>query len=120
LFSPEAILGLPRYQITGIEEAAGRVRISARHTGRVACPHCKSQRLRLKDKRMREPRHESWGLRHCILQLESAKFRCKDCGRTFWQRFPGILPRKRATVSRQAYGFRNFNNYRMRVRIMCS
>jgi transposase len=46
---------------------------------------------------MREPRHESWGLRHCVLQLESAKFRCKDCGRTFWQRFPGILPRKRAT-----------------------
>jgi hypothetical protein len=29
--------------------------------------------------------------------LESCKFRCKDCGRTFWQRFLGILPRKRAT-----------------------
>jgi transposase len=46
---------------------------------------------------MREPRHESWGLRHCILELESCKFRCKECGRTFWQRFPGILPSKRAT-----------------------
>jgi transposase len=32
-----------------------------------------------------------------MLELESSKFRCKDCGRTFWQRFPGILPRKRAT-----------------------
>jgi transposase len=73
------------------------VRISARYAGANACPDCKSDRLRLKEKRMREPRHESWGLRHCLLELESCKFRCKDCGRIFWQRFPGILPRKRAT-----------------------
>jgi transposase len=32
-----------------------------------------------------------------ILELESRKFKCRDCGRTFWQRFPGILPHKRAT-----------------------
>lgn len=73
------------------------VRISARHAGAAACPDCGSQRLRKKDKRWRQPRHESWGLRHCILELESCKFRCRDCGRTFWQRFPGILPGKRAT-----------------------
>ena len=91
------MLGLPGYQITGIKEEAGMVRISARYLGSNACPDCKSDRLRLKEKRMREPRHESWGLRHCMLELESCKFRCKDCGRTFWQRFPGILPRKRAT-----------------------
>ena len=93
----EAVLGLPGYQLTGIEESAGEVRISVRHAGPRSCPHCHSERLRLKDKRMRQPRHESWGLRHCILELESCKFRCKDCGRSFWQRFPGILPRKRAT-----------------------
>lgn len=93
----EAVLGLPGYQITGIEEVAGMVRISARYEGSKACPDCGSQRLRLKDKRMREPRHECWGLRHCVLELESCKFRCKDCGRSFWQRFPGILPRLRAT-----------------------
>lgn len=97
MISSEGVLGLPGYQITGIEEVAGRVRISARHTGARSCPHCKSSRLRLKDKRMREPRHESWGLRHCILEVESCKYRCRDCGRSFWQRFPGILPRKRAT-----------------------
>jgi transposase len=97
LIRTEAVLGLPGYQITGIEESAGMVRISARHVEPACCPHCNSDRLRLKEKRMREPRHESWGLRHCILELESCKFRCKDCGRTFWQRFPGILPRKRAT-----------------------
>jgi len=97
LFNSETVLGLPEYQITGIEESAGTIRISARYTGKSKCLHCQSDRLRLKEKRFREPRHENWGLRHCVLELESCKFRCKDCGRTFWQRFPGILPRKRAT-----------------------
>ncbi len=27
---------------------------------------------------------------------------------------------KMETVSRQAYGFRNFNNYRMRVKVLCA
>lgn len=93
----EAVLGLPGYQITGINEVAGKVRITARHAGKVTCPHCQSLNLRLKDKRFRQPRQESWGLRHSVLELESCKYRCKDCGRRFWQRFPGILPRKRAT-----------------------
>lgn len=93
----EAVLGLPGYQITGIEESAGEITIAARHAAPQTCPDCHGQQLRLKEKRLRQPRHESWGLRRCRLLLESCKFRCKDCGRTFWQRFPGILPRKRAT-----------------------
>ncbi len=93
----EAVLGLPGYEITDIEEVAGKVRISARHGGPVSCPRCGGVRLRLKDRRVRQPRHESVGLRHAVLQLESRKWRCVQCGRTFWQRFPGILPRKRAT-----------------------
>jgi len=24
------------------------------------------------------------------------------------------------TINRQAYGFRNFNNYRMRVKVLCA
>lgn len=93
----EAVLGLPGYQINCIEEVGGKVRIAARHLGAVWCPHCQSQRLRVKDQRLRRSRHESWGLRHCVLELESRKYRCRDCGRSFWQRFPGLLPRKRAT-----------------------
>lgn len=93
----EAVLGLRGYQINGIEEVAGKVRIAVRHGGTVACPHCQSQQLRIKDRRLRRPRHESWGLRHCVLELESCKYQCRDCGRSFWQRFPGILARKRAT-----------------------
>ena len=97
MISSKAVLGLPGYQITGIEERAGKITISARYEGERICPNCGSQRLRLKDKRWREPRHESWGLRDCALQLESCKFRCKDCSRMFWQRFPGLLPRMRTT-----------------------
>lgn len=93
----EAVLGLPGYQITGIEERAGKVRISARHEGPVACPHCGSERLRVKDRRVRQARHESWGNRHSVLELESRKWKCRQCGRSFWQRFPGVLPRKRAS-----------------------
>jgi transposase len=37
------------------------------------------------------------GVRHVWLELETHKWRCRDCERTFWQRFPGILPRKRSS-----------------------
>ncbi len=93
----EAVVGLPGYQITGIEERAGKVRISARYTGPISCPRCGGVRLRAKDRRLRQPRHESWGTRQSVLELESRKWLCRQCGRCFWQRFPGILPRKRAT-----------------------
>jgi transposase len=88
---------LPEYEITGIEEVAGRVRITARYTGAVKCPHCGGTELRMKDLRIRRPRHESWGTRQCQLELESRKWLCPACKRSFWQRFPGILPRLRAS-----------------------
>jgi len=97
LIRSEAVLGLPDYQLTGIEERNGTVKLSARYTGPRACPHCGGDRLRSKGRRLRQLRHESWGTRHTVLELETQKWHCRDCGRRFWQRFPGILPRKRAT-----------------------
>ena len=93
----EAVLGLPEYQITAIEEVAGKIRISAHFTGSVVCPGCNGTQLRVKDKRVRRPRHESWGTRPCVLELETRKWQCRDCKHSFWQRFPGIRPRSRAT-----------------------
>jgi transposase len=90
-------MGLPDYEITGIEEIAGRIRIRVHYKGAVCCPHCAGKQLRMKDRRIRRPRHESWGTRQVALELESRKWRCLSCQRTFWQRFPGILPRIRAT-----------------------
>jgi transposase len=97
LIRSEAVLGLPEYDVTAVDEVAGQIRISARFTGNVSCPHCGEQKLRLKDRRMRRPRHESWGSRRCVLELETRKWLCRACGRSFWQRFPGIQPRLRAT-----------------------
>ncbi len=51
----------------------------------------------MKDLRLRRPRHESWGMRRCVIVLETRKWRCFTCERTFWQRFPGILPRMRSS-----------------------
>jgi transposase len=93
----EVILGLPGYQITAIEETAGLVRIAARYDGPIRCPYCEGRRLRFRDQRVRHLRHESWGQRRVLLELETHKFQCLDCDRSFWQRFPGILPRKRST-----------------------
>lgn len=93
----EVLLGLPGYQITHIEEQAGAVRICARYLGEISCPDCQGTKLRSKDRRVRLLRHESWGMRRTVLALESRKFRCEACGRYFWQRTPGVLPRKRAT-----------------------
>ncbi len=93
----EAILGLPEYEVTAVEEIAGQVRIRARFIGRILCPHCGGEKLRRKDRRTRCLRHESWGVRHCALELETFKWICRTCSRSFWQRFPGILPRLRAT-----------------------
>jgi transposase len=90
-------LGLPEYEVTALEEVAGQIRITVRFVGRVECPHCGGEKLRPKDRRIRRPRHESWGVRHCVLELETRKWECRACGRSFWQRFPGILPRQRAT-----------------------
>jgi transposase len=74
LISTEAILGLPEYEITALEEVEGQVQITVRFVGRVECPHCGGEKLGPKDRRIRRPRHESWGVRHCVLALETRKW----------------------------------------------
>ncbi|HTB16437.1 MAG TPA: ISL3 family transposase, partial [Bryobacteraceae bacterium] len=51
-------------------------------------------------------RHENWGLRHCIVELEASKFQCHGCGRYFRERFPGIQPCQRSSEAFQAMIFR--------------
>jgi len=101
LTESEILLGLPGYQITGIQRQAGGLRIRLRHAGAVSCPHCQSARLRSKGRCDRLVRHESFGTRHCWLELEARKFQCQDCGRCFRQRFPGILPWQRSSEAFQ-------------------
>ena len=97
----EAILCLPEYQISGIEKKNGSIRISARYTGTICCPFCDSRQLRNKGRYTRSVRHENIGMRRVDLQLEACKWHCKECNRSFCQRFPGILQRQRSSEAFQ-------------------
>lgn len=97
MINAELLLGLPGYQITGMEKMDGEVRIQARYVGVVLCVHCGGAHVRSKGKYIRQVRHEDLGLRHAVLELEARKWLCRDCGRQFRQRFPGILPCQRAS-----------------------
>lgn len=93
----EILLGLPGYQITGIEKGTKEVRIRARYVGAVACAHCGGERVRSKGQYLRRVRHEDIGMRATVLELEARKWQCLSCQRQFRQRFPGILPCQRAS-----------------------
>ena len=103
----EILLGLPGYQITGIEGVGVEVRIAARYGGPVSCAHCGGARLRSKGRYIRQVRHENIGARHGVLELEARKWQCLDCGRYFRQRFPGIRPCQRASEAFQTMIFRH-------------
>ena len=93
----ELLLGLPQYEITGMERRDGSVLISARYTGPVTCPKCGGERFRIKETYQRTVRHENFGTRPVRLCLEGRKRRCLDCGRHFRQQFPGLLKWQQAT-----------------------
>src|SRR5579871_3408477 len=103
----EILLGLPLYEISDIEQVGGAVKIRARYVGLRQCPHCGSGQLRNKGKYLREVRHQNWGFRPVLLNLEARKWRCLECGRYFRDRFPGILPWQRASEAFQEMVFRD-------------
>ena len=101
----EIVLGLPQYEINNIERSGGTITISARHAGPISCPRCGGARLRNKGWCRRTIRHDDWGFRHCVLQLQVRKSRCFDCGRAFRQQVPGIQRFQRASESFQEMVF---------------
>ena len=107
MFTSDILIGLPDYQITRIEREGGWLKISALYTGPVSCPRCGGSDLRSKGVYVRRVRHEDWGTRHCLLELEARKWRCLGCGRQFRQRFPGISACQRASEAFQESIFRD-------------
>ena len=97
MFSSEALVGLPGYEVTDIDDVGGYVVWSVRYLGTCSCPHCGGLNLRNRGRRIRSLRHSSLGDRACYLNLETHKWHCRGCQKTFWQRYPGILPGKRST-----------------------
>lgn len=62
-----------------------------------ACPCCASRRFRVKSTQERTFKHGLWAQRLVVLRVKIPKLFCKQCGRYFVVRIPGILPKKRST-----------------------
>src|SRR6185437_15332426 len=103
----EIVLGLPEYEISDFGISEGKIRISARYLGVRSCPHCGNERLRNKGRYKRRIRHEDWGLQHGVLELEACQWKCRQCGRYFRDRFPGILLRQRSSEAFQKMIYRH-------------
>ena len=92
----ESIVHYPGFQIEKIE-GLNPVEMEVRYTEPARCPECSSDRVRVKASYLRVVRHESMGWRACYLKIRGRKYFCRDCGRYFRERYPGILPYQRAT-----------------------
>jgi transposase len=108
LFSLESLLGLPHYEITRFEHNGPDVVIWARYTGPRSCPCCAGLRLRNRGQIHRRVRHVSWASERVWLVAEGHRWRCRDCGKQFRERFPGLLKAQRAT---EAFRFKVFRDH---------
>ena len=61
------------------------------------CPDCGSKSFRIKATHERSLKHGLWDQRLVLLKVRIPKLLCKQCGRYFVVRIPGILPKKRST-----------------------
>ena len=92
----ESIIGLPDYKIISYQ-GTQTVEITAEYTGVIGCIHCGSVNLRKKERFNRVFKHHSLGCARSVLLIQTHKFLCRDCGKYFNHRMPGILPYQRAT-----------------------
>lgn len=94
------LLDLPGYEI---KKVTGRycLKIEARQRQTIKCPHCKSIKLYIKDRKTRTIRHNNNAKRTQLLLLDTRKFKCLSCNKYFWERFPGIGKYSRTTQAFQ-------------------
>ena len=93
----ESLIGIPHYEIIDIENEARALTITARFIGTACCPECRGDRLRNKGRVVRIVRHVSWSAKRVFLRLYGHIWLCRDCGKRFRERFPGLLPGQHAT-----------------------
>ena len=92
----QSSVGLPCFEVREVR-GHNPVEIHVRYTGSLACPHCRGDALRTKDRYLRRVRHENQGLRRSYLVIEARKYLCRQCDRYFNQRFEGIGKWRRST-----------------------
>jgi len=107
LVSDEALIGLPHYKISDIQKSDKEIRVLACYTGPQLCAECGSTRLRNKGVITRVLRHRSWAAERVWLVLQGHRWKCRDCGTQFRERFPGVLPSQRSTELFRFHVFRD-------------
>lgn len=90
------ILNLPDFKILDVIQQ-GQITLRVAFQGEARCPVCSGADLRLKDSFIRRVRHVLYGQRPSWLEFKAHKYRCRNCGKYFNSRFPGIKLRSRAT-----------------------
>lgn len=89
MLADDIITGLPFLRIEEIKRGRS-VEVLCRLDLEAVCPRCESHDLRLKDKKRRSIKGISHGLVRTELRVLVPKYRCRPCGRTFWQAIPGV------------------------------
>jgi len=92
----EKVLNLPGYWIVNIDNRSGQ-RYELVYRRKIVCPHCKSDKLSVKEKKLRVIRHENTADRATFLDIHTAKYYCRCCHKYFWQQLPAIMPYNRKT-----------------------
>ncbi len=99
------LLGLPRYEILNLRQRKKGIELRACYRGPPQeCPRCGGTRHWIKDRFLRTIRHENWGRmwRYTRSNAITEGFHNKI-----------------EVMQRRAYGYRNFQNLRLRVKVLC-
>lgn len=102
------VIGLPDIVIEKIVSSHPLV-IAVSFTGKALCPHCGGVRLRIKDTFQRVIKSIPLRGRASRLQIVCHKYLCKECGRYFNTRLPGVRLWSRSTELLKKSVFRAYN-----------
>lgn len=90
------IIGVEGYKIISSNKPYN-IELKVEYVGVMKCPFCEGVSLRKKDTFLRRIKHYSIGNQRSELLIKAHKYLCKDCGKYFNSRFPGVQPRFRST-----------------------
>ena len=89
MLADDVITGLPYLKVEEVKRSLG-FEVFCRLELTAQCPRCEGGDLRLKDKKRRSIKGITHGNVPSALQILVHKYRCRPCGRTFWQEIPGV------------------------------
>ena len=102
------VIGLPDLVIEKIVSSRP-LAIAVSYTGESQCPHCNGKRLRIKHTFQRIIKSIPLGGKGSRLHIVCHKYLCKDCGRYFNTRLPGVRLWSRSTELLKKSVFQAYN-----------